>query len=190
MNIIKMFLLLLIVAGLVSCAPAISEKFRQKIQTPLNFTELRLQPEKYVGKEVILGGYILDTVNEPDKSLLIVLQAPLGYRDEPKDRDLSKGRFLVETKQFIDPEVYNSGRKITVGGTVAGSEEQELGNATYSLPVIEAVELHLWPEEKDYYRPYYPHRYPYYLYPYDYPYHPYHYPYYPYYHHNPYRSYQ
>jgi outer membrane lipoprotein len=63
---------------------------------------------------VILGGYILETKNLTDETIVEVLQAPLTFQVEPKSKDLSEGRFIVSHKGFLDPEVYNKDRKLTV----------------------------------------------------------------------------
>ncbi|MFP3870845.1 MAG: Slp family lipoprotein [Syntrophobacteria bacterium] len=143
-----LFALLLLASGyMVSCAPALSRQFRQRVGTPVAFQRLRAQPQEYEGQEVILGGYILETLNESEGTLLTVLQAPLNFLNKPKAKDLSEGRFLVHTGEFLDPEVYCKDRKLTVGGRFRGIHELPLGNATYRYPLIEAEELHLWPGE-------------------------------------------
>lgn len=168
------FLLLwLSFGGLIGCAPALSRQFREQARLSLPFKALLEQGEAHEGRMVILGGYILETVNEPDGSLLTVLQAPLDSRNKPKSRDLSEGRFLVQTEKFLDPEIYSKGRKLTVGGKASGVRSQPLGNRLYRYPVIEAEELHLWPKEPQYVKPHDPYYY-YRAHPwYHYPYHPY-----------------
>jgi len=170
-----------LLASISACTttPAISEQFRRQANLSLDYADIKLNTDAHVGEQVILGGYVLEVMNQPDQSQLLVLQTPLDYRSEPMNRDLSQGRFLVRTSRFLDPEVYGPGRKITVGGTVAGSEKQKIGEIDYPMPVIESRELTLWAEEKEYYRarpyyywphyPYYPDPYYYYRYPYGYP---------------------
>ena len=163
--------------GLSACAPIISRQLQYKAGVPVPFEELLESPDVYRGRVVILGGYILEVVNKPESSLIIVVQTPLGSRNKPKSKDLSKGRFIVRTDNFLDPEVYTKGRKLTAGGSISGELEQPLGDRTYLYLVIEAEELYLWPIEKYYNRPYDP----YFYYPwYDpwYPWHPW-YPWYP-----------
>jgi outer membrane lipoprotein len=166
-------LLFLALAALTSCASIPSREFQQEVGPPIAFQELLENGEAYKGRKVILGGHILETKNEPQAALISVLQAPLDSRNMPKAQDLSEGRFLVRVQEFMDPEIYSKGRKLTVGGTVSEVLEQPLGNRLYKYPVIEAVEFHLWPKERRYVRPYEP------IYPYFW-YHPWHrYPYVP-----------
>lgn len=145
--------------GLHACAPAISQKLRDEAGIPVPFQDLLVHPETYQGRVVILGGYVIETQNEPQNSVLTVLQTPLDFQDKPKAREFSEGRFVVTTDRFLDPEVYARNLRITVGGRVAGVRELSVGGTTYRYPVIEAKELHLWPKEvppPPYYYPYDP----------------------------------
>ncbi|MDY6837888.1 MAG: Slp family lipoprotein [Thermodesulfobacteriota bacterium] len=136
-------------SGLTGCASTPSKKFQRQVGPAVPFKELLQDGEAFKGRKVILGGHILETKNEPQATLITLLQAPLDSRNKPRSRDLSEGRFLVRVQGFLDPEIYNKGRKLTVGGTVSEVLEQPLGNRVYRYPVIEAVESHLWPKESD-----------------------------------------
>lgn len=132
---------------LIGCAHTVSKEFRQKASTPVDFRELVEKAEAYKGQRVILGGYVLEIVNQPGETLLNVLQAPLDSGEKPRSEDLSEGRFFVRTEQFLDPEVFSEGRRITVGGRVAGVQTAPIGKGFYQYPVIEAEELHLLPKD-------------------------------------------
>lgn len=149
-----------LVAGcLTGCATVPSRQFRaEAIPTP--FKALLKDTEAYKGQRVILGGYIIETINEPNRTLLVIVQAPLDFQNRPRSQDLSEGRFLVQTRDFLDPEVFSKDRKLTVGGTVQGTLSRQLGNTSYPYPLIESIELHLWSKEARYPRPYDPY-YPY-----------------------------
>ncbi|UCE82070.1 MAG: Slp family lipoprotein [Deltaproteobacteria bacterium] len=168
-----LFSLLVAVVGLTSCSPAISKQLRDEAAGLVPFEELLQKSDEYKGRVVILGGYILETVNEADGTLLVILQAPLDSQNSPKSSDLSKGRYLVQTKEFLDPVVYSKDRKITVGGRVVGAKKKKLGNINYKYLVVASLEIHLWPKKAEYTRPYYypyydPWYYPWYGYPYPY----------------------
>ncbi len=173
----SLFLLLFSWGGLTGCTPAISKQLRDEAEPRIPFQRLLQEVESYKAQVVILGGYILETLNESDGSLLTILQVPLDSQNKPKLSDLTEGRFLVWTRKFLDPEIYSKDRKITVGGKVVGTRQRKLGNAMYVYPVIEAQEIHLWPREAKYKRPYYPYYYDPWYYPRYRPWYPY-----PYYH--------
>jgi outer membrane lipoprotein len=155
-------LLFFFLGGVTACAPALSKKVREEAGEPVPFETLLKRTDGFKGRMVIVGGYILETINETDGSLITVLQAPLDSQNRPKSSDLSEGRFMVSTSDFLDPVVYSNERRITVGGKVIGSQERQLGNLTYAYPVIEAIEIHLWSKEGEYIGPYYPYYDPWY----------------------------
>ena len=155
-------LLFLFLGGFTACAPAISTKVRDEAGEPVPFKTLLKHSDAHKGRVVIVGGYILETVNETDGSRITVLQAPLDSQNRPKSSDLSEGRFMVSSSEFLDPAVYSKERRITIGGKVSGIQERQLGNLTYVYPVIEVMEIHLWSKEGAYIGPYYPYYDPWY----------------------------
>jgi outer membrane lipoprotein len=152
-----------------SCS-VISSQVRKEAEPPVEFKTLMKETNSYVGKTVILGGYILQTEKLADKMNILALQAPLGFRYEPKSKDKSQGRFIVLHKDFLDPAVYKKWRKITVAGTVVGLTSANDERCPNKCLNIESRELHLWPGYY-YHRPrYYPYGdppYPPRLFPYD-----------------------
>lgn len=142
---------------LISSCSVISRNVRQQADTSISFEALRENPGGYTGRTVLLGGYILEVQNLPEKTKLIVLQTPLGSQDRPESRDRSQGRFVITTDGFLDPAVYKADLGITVAATVIGPEVVQIENHSYSTVVVKAVEMHLWEKETVpyYYGPYY-----------------------------------
>ena len=162
---------LMLFLSLISCT-VISSDVRSQSQPDITFKLLLENPEQYTGETVILGGYILETMNNANAATIKVLQSPLGAGEEPKSRDDSEGRFMVSHPDFLDPEVYKKDRVITVAGMVLGTVEEKIGESRITYLKLESRELYLWPD--------YPKRAPYYHY-----YDPWYY--YPYYWHRPYQ---
>lgn len=135
---------------LAGCAPVISKGALKEVDQGLSFGQLLENPEAYRGKTVLLGGNIIETQNLSDRTLIVVLQRPLGFRKKPSGEDVSRGRFILYVPGFLDPAIYRHGRKITLVGSVIGKEVRPLGEIEYSYPVIEKKELHLWPPEESY----------------------------------------
>ncbi|MGZ8195913.1 MAG: Slp family lipoprotein [Methylosarcina sp.] len=92
------------------------------------------------------GGVIIDLQNEQTYSLLQVLSYPLDSNGRPSTDKSYQGRFLIKTSEFLDPAVYVEGKEITAAGVLKGDSEQQIGNKTLRLPMIESTVLHLWPE--------------------------------------------
>ncbi|MBW2040040.1 MAG: Slp family lipoprotein [Deltaproteobacteria bacterium] len=138
-------LTILLLAG---CAPVISREVLKEVDKGVSFEQLSEEPEAYKGRTLLLGGDVIETQNLPDKTLIFVLQRPLGFRGRPAAGDVSKGRFIVTVPGFLDPAIYSHGRKVTVAGTVVGKEVRPLGEIDYTYLIVEKRELYLWPEEK------------------------------------------
>ncbi len=131
--------------ALSACA-VISRQVRSQAYPPIAFEDLLQNPDAYLGKTVILGGYVIKTCNQGGGTLIFVLQSPLGLGEEPGSRDASRGRFIVSAKGFLDPEVYSKDRRITVAGKVAGSRVEPEAQMRYRYPVLQSIEIHLWPK--------------------------------------------
>jgi outer membrane lipoprotein len=173
MSVLKKALPAILIALFVGSCSVISQHIRTESISPIDLKILLQEPNKYKGETVILGGYILETDNLTDQTIIKVLQAPLGARDEPNSRDYSEGRFIVSQKGFLDPEIYSKDRKITVAGTVLGSVVEKVNEFSHPYLKIQCREIYLWPKDQEYLpAPYYD--------PWFYP-----YPFY-WYHHHPY----
>ncbi len=145
-----------------SCAPVISQQVREQARPDITFKELQNTPEHYKGQVIILSGFIIETKNTKEGTLLEILQAPAGFRGEPKDADRSEGRFLALSDHYLDTSIYKKDRKVTVAGEVQGKRVQPLEKTEYVYPLLHVKEIHLWPVEEV--RPY---PYPYSYYPFD-----------------------
>ena len=143
----KAFVLILMFFLPTSCS-VISKQVRKESTQPVSFKSLDQETDRYIGNMVTLGGYILATKNLAGESVMTILQAPLGFREEPKSKDQSEGRFIVSQKGFLDPEVYKKDRKITVAGEIVGSALEKIDDYSHPFLKIESHEIYLWPEYK------------------------------------------
>jgi len=141
------WLLIVAACAVAGCAPVISQELLKTVDQEIRFDQVLKNPDAYRGTVVLLGGEIIKTENMPNKTVIIVLQRPLGYRQEPASEGESKGRFIVSAPDFLDPAIYRPRRKITVVGSVMGKEVLPLGELEYAYPVIEKKELYIWPAE-------------------------------------------
>ena len=136
----------------VSCSP-ISQEIMKQVDLTLSFNEVLKNADQYKGKMVLWGGVIVEAINRPKETLIIVTQTILDYEKRPINLDQSEGRFIVKRAEFLDPAIYTKGRTITVAGEVSGKEDLPLGEIRYVYPVVTAAQLILW--EKYKYPPYY-----------------------------------
>jgi outer membrane lipoprotein len=165
--ILRLILCLLVLMLPAACA-VISQQVRSEAEPDVPFKTLLADVEKYRGRTVILGGYILEINNQASATIIKVLQVPLKIGEEPGLKDRSEGRFHILHKGFLDPEVYSKDRAITVAGSVMGSDIEKIGDNQIPYLKIETREIYLWPEYETGPPPYPPWPYPYYRYGYPY----------------------
>ena len=134
---------------LMGCATGISKEVRSQVTYSGSFGELQQNPEKFTGQTVMFGGKIIESQILAQGPELTVLQIELDDGDRPLSDDQSKGRFLIHSKQFIDPAVYPPGTLITVVGTLEASQERLIGQMNYRYPVVNAIEIKKWPPPAD-----------------------------------------
>lgn len=144
----KDIIVTLAIFTVMSCAPVISQEGLKDIDKNLRFEWVLENPDEYKGKSILLGGTVIETEPLSDKTLILVLQRPLGYREKPSTEKESKGRFIIVAPEFLDPAIYRAGRQLTVVGPIVGREMRPLGKIEYSYPLIAKKELYLWPLEE------------------------------------------
>ena len=158
-----------------SCAP-FSKNIMDQVDPNLGFSAVQKDPSAFIGKTVLWGGIIIETINRSHETVIKVRQTELDYQTRHTNLDRSQGRFLIQYGGFLDPAIYKEGREITAAGEISGKESLPLGNFQYTYPVLKAKEIYLWEilvpyraiYPPWYYDPYYPwwgYR-PYWRYPY------------------------
>ncbi|MFH1241891.1 MAG: Slp family lipoprotein [Pseudomonadota bacterium] len=136
------------------CAHVISKDVLQQVNRGIDFAELRENPSAYSGEMVLLGGVIVKTRYQQDRTLLEIYQTAMDREDRPIGLDVSEGRFLAEYDGFLDSEIYRKGRRVTIAGMVEGERIMKLGEIDYHYPYLIIREIHLWKEEPEIYQPY------------------------------------
>jgi len=135
-----------------ACQPVLSDAMREQADTAFPAGELYNAPEKYIGKTILLGGTVVRVTNEPERSVLELLQRPLGSRLEPEAGDVTLGRALIVFDKTLDDQIFYQGRKITLAAEIAGKETRPLDQTTYTYPLLKVREYHLWPVAAGAYR--------------------------------------
>jgi outer membrane lipoprotein len=141
-----LFCFFFILAG---CAGGISKEARSQITYVGAFNTVQQQPEKYRGETVMWGGKVIDTRARDKSTEMVVLQLGLGSQQRPQDNDQSQGRFIIQSRQFLDPAIYPQGTLITVVGPLKGSELRKIGEMEYRYPVIDVAEIKKWKPAED-----------------------------------------
>lgn len=122
------------------------------VPEPLGGEFRSLTPEQsgdqHVGQQVRWGGSIVDTRPGKAETCIEILSRSLDERARPHAGDANQGRFLACREGFEDPAVFESGRDITVVGTLTGFVEGRIGEFSYVYPRVAADTLFLWGEER------------------------------------------
>lgn len=141
--------LLAAVVAATGCAYPISKGLRERAGDDLSFREVLDAPEEYKGETVIWGGKILECETGEGTSVLVILQTPLDFFYEPQEARESAGRFMAASDRFLDPEVYQKDRSVTIGGEVTGQTTRKVGGASYTYPTVRIEEIYLWRERRE-----------------------------------------
>ncbi len=106
-----------------------------------------LSDEAVTGDEVIWGGRIAALRNLADYTEITVVSYPLDRGDRPRINQEPGVRFVVRKTGFLEPVQYAPGRYLSVLGQVAGIESSPVGDHWLDMPVLEAEQIHLWPQD-------------------------------------------
>ncbi|HGG60215.1 MAG TPA: Slp family lipoprotein [Gammaproteobacteria bacterium] len=147
------------------CASNLPKPIADKPAHTVPLKQARQDIEANKGVEVRWGGTVASVRNFPQRSEVEVVSRPLYANGRPKDSDQSDGRFIAVVRGFIDPDVYQKGRQVTVHGVIDGAQSGKIDAHDYRYPRVDADTLYLWPKLRedcaDYYDPwFYPWGYP------------------------------
>jgi len=144
-----MLLIILVIVLIVpwSCAPrkVIDEQIRMESEGAVQFSNLVQNMDRYKGKTVILGGYILETKSLPGETTFTVLQTPLVYGEEPDLKDRSQGGFILIYKRSLKLDLYEKDRRVTVAGKVIARVDEQAGKCPDPCVKLEYRQIYLWP---------------------------------------------
>ena len=159
---------LVVLLGTVGCQYPISRQYRDVASKGVTVPMVQADPQAYTGDIVIWGGKILQTLNHPGRTEIVVLASPLDSGEEPLDIAHADGRFIGTANRFLDPEVYAHGRRVTLAGQITGTAKRTIGGAQYPVPVVEIKQIYVWTAygyyNDRYYYPYTRYPWPYYAY--------------------------
>ena len=137
--------LILLVAGLISgCASPVSREVRKEADENIKFIKVLENPKAFHGVTVIWGGLIVESTSRAGESALFILETARDLRGRPGGWELSEGLFIARTPEFLDPQIYSSGRKVTVAGEIIGEQLGDYQGTPYVYPVIRIREIHPW----------------------------------------------
>jgi outer membrane lipoprotein len=124
--------------------------------------------DSYLDTPVRWGGTVIEVENETDSSSVQILYYPLDRNGFPQTSYNGEGRFVVRTRNFLDPAILIKNSKVTVTGTLTGGIERTVGSKLIRVPLITSQAIYLWPKGYGINQAYGLGRYPYSYHPYPY----------------------
>jgi outer membrane lipoprotein len=121
----------LLVAG---SAHGFSDDALKRVDRSATYSVLAENPGAYAGKDLLLGGTVVNA--GPDR--IEVAELPLDARYRPIVSFTSLGRFVVTSRERLDPSLYRRGVLVTVIGTVTAGQG--------GVPVLAGREFQPWKE--------------------------------------------
>jgi outer membrane lipoprotein len=132
-------------AVLAACAPAPIYKTGASavVATP---TQVATAPGNFAGSQVIWGGTVIGVSNQQARTEIRILAYPLDRSQRPRLKKNAEGRFTAVIPGFLDPMNYPPGSPVTVAGKLDGTTVGNVGQATYTYPLVNVASgsLHRW----------------------------------------------
>lgn len=133
----------LLMLALAGCAPApIYKATANNVAVPPS--QVAREPERYGTSDVIWGGRIVKVSNFADHSEIEILAYPLDGSQRPQSNDTGNGRFIAAMPGYVESLDYPAGGLVTVAGRINGTRASNVGQASYTFPLVTVNQSHVW----------------------------------------------
>lgn len=140
------FMLLLMLAVLSGCTVK-TTSIHHSPTPDIQLTQVTSATDSYVGQQVRWGGMVAEVRNLEQQSELTLVQFPLTRYGNPITTGRSVGRFVVTTKSFLDPLIYQEGVLVTVVGTIEDVITRQIDQKSLPIPVVNMTDSQVWPDK-------------------------------------------
>lgn len=133
---------------LAACASqqVVPEELQGRIDRQVSFADLQRAPGEHREKLIILGGEVLSTTRQADRTRLEILQLPLDQDLAPtRDRKSSQGVFLAWNRLAADP-IALDGSSVTLVAEIG--EPTVLPGDSRIYPTVEVKSLTVWDQSE------------------------------------------
>lgn len=107
---VRVFILIVSLFFIVSCTTLPKPLQDVPALRDVSLKVVKENPDKYNNVSLLWGGRITNCINTQDGTVFEILHLPLNREGYPEEIDVSEGRFIVKSKNFLDCAVYSSGR--------------------------------------------------------------------------------
>ncbi len=141
---------LLLLSLLGGCASDVPLVIREPLADNPSLADVQSNPKAFVNRRVRWGGRIVSTKSVANKTEVEILSKAVGTDGRPEPGDVSLGRFLVGSDVLLEPALYGADREVTVYGVLKNVLMRNIGEHPYTYPLVQAIQIYLWPERRDY----------------------------------------
>lgn len=104
-------------------------------------------PERWIDRDVVWGGMIVEVRNFERHSEVEMLAYPLDDKQRPMLELADQGRFIALIPGYVEARDLPQGRFVSVIGRITGDRRGSLRNEAYVWPEVDVDNLHLWPRD-------------------------------------------
>jgi outer membrane lipoprotein len=134
---------------------------RSALDFPGGFEQFSRNPERAVGKTLLLGGIIIENQVGREGTILKIKPYTVDSGGIPRRPIEGEEEVLAASERVLDPFIYKSGHLVTLTATYLGREDRSGPEGGYPRMRFRIGEIHIWPRPAHY--PY-GYRYPFRLY--------------------------
>lgn len=131
------------------CASDVPLVIREPLPDNPSLADVQRDPNAFVNRRVRWGGRIVSTKNAANKTEVEILAKAVGSDGRPEAGDASLGRFIAKSGEYLDRDIYSADREVTVYGVLENVLMRKIGEHAYTYPLVQAVQIYLWPERSD-----------------------------------------
>ncbi len=143
---LRYMLLVIAAVSVAGCTREIPKQVLSNVDPAIRFNMLIADPSAYIGKTVMAGGEIVNSVNTSSGVTSVeIMQLPLDTDYRPERGDRSDGRFIASYNGYLETQIFRPGRYVTVVGVVAPPHKGAIGSMPYVFPIITTTYIKLWP---------------------------------------------
>jgi outer membrane lipoprotein len=104
-------------------------------------------PERWIDRDVVWGGMIVEVRNYERYSEIELLAYPLDEKQRPLIDRADQGRFIALLPGYIEANDYPQGRFLSLVGRITGERRSLLRDQPRVWPEVDVDRVFLWPRD-------------------------------------------
>jgi outer membrane lipoprotein len=104
-------------------------------------------PDRWIDRDVVWGGMIVEVRNYERYSEIEVLAYPLDEKQRPRLDLADQGRFIALLPGYVEANDYPQGRFLSLVGRITGERRSLLRDQPRVWPEVDVDRVFLWPRD-------------------------------------------